>query len=60
MSYAQQGNFDKAREDFANANALAAEQGNQELLNEVAKYQKMLEDVVTQQAQQARQQAAQQ
>lgn len=60
LSYAQQGNFDKAREDFANANALAAEQGNQELLNEVAKYQKMLEDVVTQQAQQARQQAAQQ
>lgn len=52
LSYAQQGNFDKAREDFANANALAAEQGNQPLLNEVAKYQKMLEEAVAQQGRQ--------
>ena len=51
LGYAQQGAFDKAREDFAAANALAAEQGNQTLLDEVAKYQKALEETVQQQAQ---------
>lgn len=60
LGYAQQGNFDRAREDFVKANSLAAEQGNQELLNEVAKYQKILEDAVQQQARQTQQQAQQQ
>ena len=60
LGYAQQGNFDRARADFVKANSLAAEQGNQELLNEVAKYQKILEDAVQQQARQTQQQAQQQ
>lgn len=49
LAYAQQGDFAKAREDFANANSLAAEQGNQALLDEVVKYQNMLEEAAKQQ-----------
>lgn len=49
LGYAQQGDFNSARRDFAEANSLAAEQGNQELLNEVAKYQNLLEEAAKRQ-----------
>lgn len=49
LGYAQQGDFNNAREDFANANSLAAEQGNQPLLDEIVKYQNMLEEAAKQQ-----------
>ena len=44
LGYAQQGSFSKAEEDFNQAAALAAEQGNRELLGEIDKYRQALND----------------
>ncbi len=52
LSYGQQNNLEQAKEDLATAGRLAAEQGNDALANEIAKYQGMIQQA-EQQAQQA-------
>lgn len=51
LGYAQQGGFDKAGEDFERAAALASQQGNQNLLGEISKYQQALQEAQNQAAQ---------